>query len=228
MRRGLVRSRHEASELIRQGRVLVTGIDNPKPATSVSANVEIEVVPGPRFVSRAGYKLDAALAHFGVEVVGRRALDIGASAGGFTDCLLQRGAVGVVAVDVGSGQFSPLLAADPRVTILEGTDVRHLEYPPLPLVVVDVSFISLCDLAADLARLTEIGGDLIALVKPQFEVGRAAIKRGLVRAGTPARDPLAKVRDCFKDARMDTVGTFDSPLTGEHGNQETFLWARRR
>jgi 23S rRNA (cytidine1920-2'-O)/16S rRNA (cytidine1409-2'-O)-methyltransferase len=228
VRRGLVRSRHEASDLIRQGRVSVAGVDRPKPATAVAVGADIEVLPGPRFVSRAGYKLEAALTHFQLEVAGKRALDVGAAAGGFTDCLLQRGAAEVVAVDVGRGQFSPLLASHPQVQVWEGTDVRTLKAPPFPLVVVDVSFIPLCDLAADLARLTEVGGDLLALVKPQFEVGRPGIKRGVVRAVSIREDLVEKVRDCFGAARMDTVGMFDSPLTGEQGNQETFLWARRR
>ncbi len=228
MRRGLVRSRHEAHLLIKEGRVAVAGITRTKPASTVLPSAAIEIESGPRFVSRGGFKLEAALAHFGLEVKGRRVLDVGAGAGGFTDCLLQRGAASVVAVDVGSGQFSPDLAAHPSVTLHEQTDVRSLPEERFAVVVVDLSFISLCAVASKLTDLLESDGDLVALVKPQFEAGRGRVGKGVVNAPETRSAQVTAVRDCLGAAGLDTVGWFDSPLRGEHGNQETFLWVRNK
>jgi 23S rRNA (cytidine1920-2'-O)/16S rRNA (cytidine1409-2'-O)-methyltransferase len=228
----MVRSRSEAQHLISGGRVLLAGGRNPKASTTVSEAEEITIVPGLRFVSRGGEKLAAALEQFPVKVEGVRALDVGASTGGFTDCLLSMGASEVVAVDRGSGQFDPRLAAHESVTVLEGVDIRDLDPGvvggPFALVVADLSFISLCSVASQLARVTAPGGDAVILVKPQFEVGRLAIGRGVVRDPILQAESVAKAKACLGEAELDTVGEMTSPLLGQRGNQEFFVWARRR
>jgi 23S rRNA (cytidine1920-2'-O)/16S rRNA (cytidine1409-2'-O)-methyltransferase len=184
------------------------------------------LVAGPRFASRAGWKLAAALDHFGVVVEGRRCLDIGASTGGFTDCLLQRGAASVVAVDVGRDQLSPTLRGHPAVTNREATDIRTFDPAdvggPFPLVVVDLSFISLCVVAPMLAGITAAGGDLLALVKPQFEVGRENIGRGVVRRADLREQAVARVLGCLDGSGLDSLGVMKSTPIGEHGNHEYF------
>jgi 23S rRNA (cytidine1920-2'-O)/16S rRNA (cytidine1409-2'-O)-methyltransferase len=188
---------------------------------------------GPRFVSRGGEKLDAALDHFVVDVSSRAAIDVGASTGGFTDCLLQRGASRVVAVDVGRGQLDQRLRDDPRVTVLERTNVRRLKPAELagerfPIVTADLSFISLRTVAANLVGLAAPRADLVVLVKPQFEAGRAEASRG---RGV-IRDPeiwdrvVADVAAAFAGEGSDMIGTMRSPLTGADGNVEFLMHLR--
>jgi 23S rRNA (cytidine1920-2'-O)/16S rRNA (cytidine1409-2'-O)-methyltransferase len=187
--------------------------------------------PAPGFVSRGGEKLAAALDRFDVDPGGLRCLDAGSSTGGFTDCLLRRGALHVVAVDVGYGQLAWSLRSDPRVTVLERTNVRELTTDQLPyapeLVVADLSFISLALVAPALARVSASNATYVVLVKPQFEAARAD-----VGAGGVVRDPdvwlrsLASVRDAFAECRVGTVGATASPLRGPAGNVEFFLHAR--
>jgi 23S rRNA (cytidine1920-2'-O)/16S rRNA (cytidine1409-2'-O)-methyltransferase len=179
----------------------------------------------PRFVSRGGEKLAAALAHFAVDVRGRRVLDAGASTGGFTDCLLQAGAAQVHAVDVGRGQLAWSLRHDPRVTVRERTNVRALEPSdlggPVDVTVADLSFISLVTVAPALARCTRSDGDLVLLVKPQFEAGRARLgKGGIVRDPDVHRAVLYEVRDGLRDAGLHVVDVMVSPLRGADGNVE--------
>ncbi|MDQ3108016.1 MAG: TlyA family RNA methyltransferase, partial [Actinomycetota bacterium] len=198
VRRGLVETRHQAQEAIAAGRVLVGGAPADKPARMVGADQPVVLVgPPPRFVGRGGEKLEAALAGFGVPVEGHRALDAGASTGGFTDCLLQRGARHVVAVDVGYGQLHERLRADPRVTVMERTNVRSLVLvDPVDLVVGDLSFISLSTVApALLGTNVRSGADVVVLVKPQFEAGRAEVSkgRGVVRDPVVWRRVLGEV-----------------------------------
>jgi 23S rRNA (cytidine1920-2'-O)/16S rRNA (cytidine1409-2'-O)-methyltransferase len=227
----MVRSRSEAQHLIKGGRVLLSEGRYPKPSTTVGATEEITIVPGPRFVSRGGEKLAAALERFPIRVAGVRALDVGASTGGFTNCLLSLGARQVVAVDRGRGQFSLVLAPHESVTVLEGTDIRDFDPDtvggPFSLVVADLSFISLCSVTRHLSRVTAPGGDVVVLVKPQFEVGRLVVGRGVVRDPILQGQALAKARACLEEAELDTVGEMMSPLLGERGNQEFFIWARR-
>lgn len=187
---------------------------------------------GPRFVSRGGEKLQAALDRFEVPVTGRRALDAGASTGGFTDCLLQAGAAHVVAVDVGHGQLAWSLRTDPRVTVLERTNVRHLGAAdiggPAVLCTADLSFISLSVCAPALARCTEADADLLLLVKPQFEAGRSQVgKGGVVRDSSVHRDVLRRVRDDIARAGLCAVAVVPSPLRGADGNLEFFLHCRK-
>jgi 23S rRNA (cytidine1920-2'-O)/16S rRNA (cytidine1409-2'-O)-methyltransferase len=227
----LVRSRSEARKLIQEGRVTVGGDQGPKPSRSVKESSSIEIIGPERFVGRGGDKLAAALDRFGLDPTGRRALDVGSSVGGFTDCLLRRGAESVVSVDVGHGQMSNELVIHPAVRSLEGTDIRNVDFEtlggPFDLVVVDVSFISLCAVTAALTTATKSGGDVIALIKPQFEVGRDRIGRGIVGDASLHKEAVAKIKDCFVGAGLDSVEVMTSPITGEQGNQEYFLWARK-
>jgi 23S rRNA (cytidine1920-2'-O)/16S rRNA (cytidine1409-2'-O)-methyltransferase len=215
--------------------VLVAGALAVKPARLVSAAEPIEVQgPPPRFVSRGGEKLDAALDHFGILVHGVRALDAGSSTGGFVDCLLARGAAEVVAVDVGRGQLDDRLRRDPRVVVLERTNVRQLGLDrvggtPFVLVVADLSFISLRTVAPVLlGELAAPDADVVALVKPQFEAGRAEASRG---KGV-VKDPRVWIRvledvcSAFRHAGAAMMGVMVSPLTGAHGNVEFLVHAR--
>ena len=198
------------------------------------------VGPAPRYVSRGGEKLDAALTRFAVAVAGRHALDAGASTGGFTDCLLQRGAARVYALDVGHGQLDASLRADPRVTVLERVNARTLseavlrdadpDYAPCPLVVADLSFISLRTVVPALAGpVAAPGADLVLLVKPQFEAGRAAVSkgRGVVRDPEEWLAALAGVTSALHDAGTGIMGAMASPLTGPAGNVEFLVHARK-
>jgi 23S rRNA (cytidine1920-2'-O)/16S rRNA (cytidine1409-2'-O)-methyltransferase len=211
---------------------LVSGAPADK-ASRLVAPSEPVVLLGPprRFVSRGGDKLASALERFGVDVVGRRALDAGASTGGFTDCLLQNGAAEVVAVDVGHGQLDARLRADPRVRVLERTNVRTLTVgdlggPPVDVVVADLSFISLTTVAPILAGpVARPGADLVVLVKPQFEAGRAEVSRGrgVVRDPDAWRGALEQVASALGAAGAAIMGAMASPLTGPAGNVEFLL-----
>jgi 23S rRNA (cytidine1920-2'-O)/16S rRNA (cytidine1409-2'-O)-methyltransferase len=235
VRRGLVPTREQAREAVAAGRVRVGGAPASKPAHLVDPASPVEVVgPRPRFVGRGGEKLDAALERFPVPVAGRRALDAGASTGGFTDCLLQRGASEVVAVDVGYGQLHERLRADPRVSVRERTNVRSLDRDalggPVDLVVADLSFISLRTVLPALVPLVDPGGDLVLLVKPQFEAGRreAARGSGVIRDPAVWRRVLDEVARTAAEQGADRMGVMCSPLTGADGNVEFLLHVRRR
>ena len=230
VRRGLVSSRDRAQAEIAAGRVLVRGVPATKPARMVGAEDPLALQgPGPRFVSRGGEKLDAALDRFAVDVAGRVALDAGASTGGFTDCLLQRGALEVVAVDVGRGQLDARLRRDPRVVVRERTNVRHLaladlgrEGQPFDIVVADLAFISLRTVAPALLGLARPGADLVLLVKPQFEAGRAEAgrERGVIRDPAVWAATLTAVLSTFAGGGAAILGAMVSPLLGAEGNVE--------
>jgi 23S rRNA (cytidine1920-2'-O)/16S rRNA (cytidine1409-2'-O)-methyltransferase len=233
VRRGLTGSRQRALEIIEAGRVLVGGSPTRSASRRVATDEPISVSgEGPKFVSRGGEKLAAALGQFDVGVNGRRALDAGASTGGFTDCLLQAGAAHVVAVDVGRGQLAWSLRTDHRVTVLERTNVRHLEPEavgePAELCTADLSFISLTVCAPALARCTTGDADLLLLVKPQFEAGRADVgKGGVVRDASVHRAVLHRVRDDIARIGVHAVGVMPSPLRGADGNVEFFFHCRK-
>ena len=227
VRRGLVTSRSQATELIGAGRVLVGGAIAAKPARLVAPGetVLVQAEPPP-FVSRGGHKLEAALDRWPVAIVGKRVIDVGSSTGGFTDCALQRGAAQVVAIDVGRAQLHERMRRDPRVAVHEQTNVRGLD-PELvggrgDVVVSDLSFISLRTVAPDLVRLCRRGGDLIVLVKPQFEVGREAAGRGKGVISDPAlwRQSIHGVMDAFFRSGAVMMGVMASPITGARGNVE--------
>jgi 23S rRNA (cytidine1920-2'-O)/16S rRNA (cytidine1409-2'-O)-methyltransferase len=226
VRRGLLGSRRQAVEAITAGRVRVGGSPAPAPARLVAVDEPIQVTGAPPcFVSRGGEKLAAALERFVVDVRDKRCLDAGASTGGFTDCLLQAGAAHVEAVDVGRGQLAWVLRDDPRVTVRERTNVRALEASdlggPVDVTVADLSFISLVTVAPALARCTAPDGDLVLLVKPQFEAGRPRIgKGGVVRDPAVHRAVLREVTNGLRDAGLHVVDVMVSPLTGADGNVE--------
>jgi 23S rRNA (cytidine1920-2'-O)/16S rRNA (cytidine1409-2'-O)-methyltransferase len=233
VRRGMVGSRRQAVEAIAAGRVFVGGSPASGPTRMVGPDEALGVTgEGPRFVSRGGEKLAGALAQFHVPVAGRRALDAGASTGGFTDCLLQEGAAHVVAVDVGRGQLAWSLREDPRVTVMERTNVRALEPTDIggavELTVADLSFISLVTVAPALARCTADDGDLVLLVKPQFEAGRSRIgKGGIVRDPAVHRAVLREVRDGLAAAGLFVTDIVCSPLRGADGNVEFLVHCDR-
>jgi 23S rRNA (cytidine1920-2'-O)/16S rRNA (cytidine1409-2'-O)-methyltransferase len=233
VRRGLAPTRAQAQEQIAAGRVTVGGAPADKAARLVAAEEPIEVLgPAPRFVGRGGEKLDAALDRFAVAVAGRRALDLGASTGGFTDCLLQRGAAAVVAIDVGYGQLHERLRADARVEVRERTNVRDLTAaavgPDVQLVVADLSFISLRTVLPAVLPLVPAGADLVLLVKPQFEAGREEASRGRGIITDPAvwRRVLEEVTSALGREGAAIMGVMASPITGAEGNVEFLVHAR--
>jgi len=210
--------------------VRVNGERMSRSADSVNEDASITLDTGPRFVSRGGEKLDAALDDLRLDVTGRVALDIGSSTGGFTDCLLQRGAARVYAVDVGKGQLEWKLRNDPRVTVMEGVNAREgTDVPePVDLIVADVSFISLrLVLPPSLAHLRD-GGDLVALVKPQFEAGREAVGRGgIVRESAPRAAAVVAVAERLAQDGVPVIAVVPSRVPGREGNLEIFVHARR-
>jgi 23S rRNA (cytidine1920-2'-O)/16S rRNA (cytidine1409-2'-O)-methyltransferase len=219
--RGLAESRAQAQALVLAGRVP----GYLKPGAQVDEGAELEVEAPPRYVSRGGEKLAHALDAFGVDPAGLDCLDVGASTGGFTDVLLQRGAARVVAVDVGYGQLHERLRADERVTVLERTNVRHLgELPFAPeLVVCDVSFISLRLALPPALALARPGWEAVILVKPQFEAGRAEVKGGVVRDRAVRRKVVRGIAEAALAWQGEVVGAVDSGLPGPKGNREVFL-----
>jgi 23S rRNA (cytidine1920-2'-O)/16S rRNA (cytidine1409-2'-O)-methyltransferase len=216
------------------GRVLVGGAVAAKPSRQVSPSEPLLVLgPPPRFASRGGEKLDAALEHFGVCVGGKVALDAGASTGGFTDCLLQRGASQVVSVDVGHGQLLARLRDDPRVEVMENANVRYMRPEDVggrqfDVVVADLSFISLMIVAQALLGLAKPGADIVVLVKPQFEAGKAIVSKGkgVVRDPKVWAGVLCDVAGAFEAGGAAVVGGMASPLLGAQGNVEFFLHMR--
>jgi 23S rRNA (cytidine1920-2'-O)/16S rRNA (cytidine1409-2'-O)-methyltransferase len=219
--RGLAESRSQAQALVLAG--LVHGYD--KPGDQVEETAELEVARPPRFVSRGGEKLANALERLDVDPAGRDSLDLGASTGGFTDCLLQAGASRVIALDVGYGQLHPKLRADPRVVVLERTNARELEALPFPpeLVTCDVSFISVLTALPPPLRLAKPGWEALVLVKPQFEAGRSQAPKGVVRNPDVHRAVLHRVADAVPDLGARLVGVVDSGLPGPKGNREFFV-----
>ncbi len=203
--------------------VLVNGALVTRAGASVRTEDEISLKAPPRFVSRGGEKLDHALSVFGIEVRGFVAADFGASTGGFTDCLLQRGATRVYAIDVGYGQLASRLRSDPRVMVMERTNVRHLESLPerVDLVTIDVSFIGLSLVLPAARNLLNNGGRIVALVKPQFEAGRAEVGRGgVVRDSRAHRRVLENLFATATERRLGIIGLTASPLRGPAGNIE--------
>lgn len=219
--RGLAESRAQAQALVMAGRV--PGFE--KSGQQVDETVPLELTEPPRFVSRGGEKLDYALERFGVDVAGRHAIDVGASTGGFTDVLLQRGAAEVIALDVGRAQLHERLRDDARVVVMEAVNARHLtELPFAPdFVTADVSFISLRQVLPPVLALAEHGWEAVVLVKPQFEAGRAQVKGGVVRSPEIHRAVVQDVAAAALDWEAAVVGVADSGLPGPKGNREFFL-----
>jgi 23S rRNA (cytidine1920-2'-O)/16S rRNA (cytidine1409-2'-O)-methyltransferase len=233
VRRGLASSRAQAKRLIITQQVVIVGGTPARPSSVVAAETVIQVIGAQRrWVSRGAEKLLAAFQAFPIDVRGRRVLDVGASTGGFTEVALDAGATQVVALDVGRGQLHERLSMDPRVISIEKTNIRTVSAEglggPFSVVVVDLSFISLCVVAGSLAALASDGADLVILIKPQFEVGRAGLGHGGI-----VRDPAVRSRavlaaiDCLVGAGLGARGLIRSPIDGGGGNVEYLLWLRK-
>lgn len=232
--RGLVASREDAARLILAGLVHVDGMVVDKAAKPILLDANIMVVGrGSPYVGRGGDKLAAALDYFHVDPKGMVCLDVGCSTGGFTDCLLQRDAARVYAVDVGYGQFDWRLRQDPRVSLMERTNIRYLEAgcirDPINLIVIDVSFISLTLVLPCVMPYLEDTGSVITLIKPQFEVGKGLVGRGGIVRDDGLREGAAeKVVACAEKLRLEFAGRMESPIEGRKGNREMLAWFRRR
>lgn len=235
--RGLAESRAQAKAMIMSGRVRHGTERLDKPGKEYPTEFDIAIDQPPRFVSRGGEKMAAALEHFALDLKGAHVLDVGASTGGFTDCVLQAGAADVVCVDVGRAQLHAKLRGDPRVTNIEKLNARFITAKDLPrsdfdAVVMDVSFISLTSVWPAVWPLLRTGGVLVALVKPQFEAGKAEVDkgRGVIRDRAVQEAALTKVTE-FARAELpgaEIVGSIDSPIAGADGNREFLLCVRKR
>ncbi len=228
---GLAPTRERARALVLAGQVSVDGRPVTKAGAPVAPDADVALIaPDHPYVGRGGVKLAHALDAFGIPATGREALDIGASTGGFTDVLLKRGAARVVALDVGHGQFDWSLRNDPRVVVIEGFNARRLTPADLPglvdIVVIDVSFISLALILPVVPPLLRPGGDVVALVKPQFEAGRADVRKGVVRDPATHARVLEDVAGAAAGIGLTRIGSVPSPITGAKGNQEFFLHLR--
>lgn len=230
--RQLVASRSLAQKLIAEGRVLRNGSAATKANVTVSEGDLLELTGEARFVSRGGEKLEGALRAFGLDVAGRVCLDVGASTGGFTDCLLQHGAARVYAFDVGRDQLAPKLKADERVIWRESFNARYLVPEDLPerpeLAVADVSFISLTLILPGMAGVLAEGGEIVCLIKPQFELSKAELgKGGVVRDPALRERAVARVQACADELGLTSLGLIDSPIEGGDGNREFLGWWRK-
>jgi len=232
VRRRLVDSRSAAAQAIRQGQIVVTGIPLPKPATLVGPDIALRwTTPSPRYVGRGGIKLEKALDSFALDVAGLKAVDVGASTGGFTHCLLEHGVTRVVAVDVGYGQLHERLRNDPRVVVVERTNIRHANPDrlgaPFDLVVADVSFISLLKIAAPLVSLGTSETDYILLIKPQFEAAYGSVnRRGVLTDPTIWNRTVAATVTGLSEQGLGAVNLIRSPIEGANGNREVLGWFR--
>ncbi len=231
--RNLLPSRAAARAAVLDGLVRVDGVTAAKPATKVTATSQIEVdEAASRHVGRGARKLEAAFSEFGISMVGRSAVDVGSSTGGFTEVLLEAGATGVLAIDVGHDQLHPRLRQDSRVEVREGTNIRHVDTvevgAPFDVITVDLSFISLGVVARVLASLGGEESDWVVLVKPQFEVGSSDLgKGGVVRSDSVRDNALDQVVDDFAAVGLTTVAAIESPIAGGSGNREALVWLRR-
>jgi 23S rRNA (cytidine1920-2'-O)/16S rRNA (cytidine1409-2'-O)-methyltransferase len=233
LERRLVDSREEGRRKILAGDVRVNDQAVTKAGTLVDAGAAIRLKPTPRYVSRGGFKLEKALSEFAIDVNGKTVLDVGASTGGFTDCLLAHGAARVFAVDVGYGQLDWKLRNDPRVVVFEKTNIRYLARSFLPgpaeLATIDASFISLKLILPRIKELLAARHEIIALIKPQFEVGKGKVgKGGVVHAPEEHARVIGEIRDSAAATGYGTVGVTESPLLGPKGNKEFLIYLRAR
>lgn len=228
--RGFAQSRERGQALILEGKVFVNGMPQAKPGTIVAHDARIEVKGDDiRYVSRGGLKLEGAMKHFQIDFTGKTALDIGASTGGFTDCMLQHGLKKSYCVDVGYGQLAWKLQTDPRVVLMDRTNIRHLERTAIPdaidIIVIDVSFISLEKVVPPALTFLKPGGELVALIKPQFEVGKGEVgKGGIVKDAEKRQAAVDRVRQSLETLGFETVGIIDSPILGQKGNVEYLFY----
>jgi 23S rRNA (cytidine1920-2'-O)/16S rRNA (cytidine1409-2'-O)-methyltransferase len=229
--RGLAESRSQAQRLLMAGQVRANGQLVDKPAQMMAEEIVLEVLASPRFVSRGGEKLEAAISQFNVDVSGLVCVDVGSSTGGFTDCLLQHGAARVYAIDVGKGQLHWKLRNDARVIVMEETNARNIQGLPeqIDLLTADASFISLRTLLPVISNWLKMEGQLIALIKPQFEAGKheAARGKGVIRDRGVHLRVLTEVLTAFPPAGLEVRGLLRSPILGPKGNVEFLAWAQR-
>jgi len=231
--RGIVKSRERARAWIMEGNVLVDNAPVTKAGAMINPDSSItlksEDIP---YVSRGGLKLEAAIKHFNVSLENKVAMDVGSSTGGFTDCMLQRGAKKVYCVDVGYGQLAWLLRNNPRVILLERTNIRHLEREKIPdnidIATIDASFISLTKVLPKVLEFLKDGGEILALVKPQFEVGKGEVgKGGIVREEEKRLSAVDSVKTEMERIGLQAIGVFESPVAGQKGNIEYFLYLKK-
>jgi 23S rRNA (cytidine1920-2'-O)/16S rRNA (cytidine1409-2'-O)-methyltransferase len=231
--RGLAASRDRAKALIMEGKVLVNGHPVTKAGEMVGTNASIEFRGEDNpYVSRGGLKLEAALKHFQISVRNKTAMDVGSSTGGFTDVMLQQGARRVYCIDVGYGQLAWKLRQDPNIVLLERTNIRHLENDRIPeaidIATIDVSFISLSKVVPKVLEFLKEKGEIVALIKPQFEVGKGEVgKGGIVKDAAKRQAAVERVRQELESLGLTTVGIIESPIHGQKGNVEYLLYAQR-
>lgn len=231
-KKGITESREKARALIIEGKVLVNGVKVEKPGSLVDENSEVtlcgETLP---YVSRGGLKLEHAIKHFSIDVKYKVAMDIGASTGGFTDCLLKHGAKRVYAVDVGYGQLAWKLRIDPRVIAIERTNIRYMERDKIPesvdIATVDVSFISLKLVIPKILEFLKPKGEIVALIKPQFEVGKGEVEKGgIVKSEEKRVKAVENIKNFFESLSLKVVGVVESPIKGQKGNVEYLIYAK--
>jgi len=246
--KGLVESREKARALILEGKVLVNGVKVNKAGTSINSDASLKLLEGMPYVSRGGMKLEVALKNFNINVDGKVAMDVGASTGGFTDCLLQHGAKKVYAIDVGYGQLDWKLRSNERVVLLEKTNIRYLDEivrsqksrvrsqrledlinNNIDIVTVDVSFISLLKVIPKIIEFLKKGGEIVALIKPQFEVGRKNVgKGGVVKDEVKRLEAVSRIKNAVTDMGLEVKGVIKSPLVGPKGNVEYFIYVKKQ
>jgi len=230
--RGISESRERAQAMIIAGQVLVKGQKVEKAGSTVPGDSDLRILGAQlRYVSRGGLKLEKALSAFAIDVKDKNALDAGASTGGFTDCLLQQGAKKVYAVDVGYGQMAWKVRQDPRVVVIERVNIRDMEPALVPdeidIIVIDVSFISLEKVIPSILRFLKPGGEIVALIKPQFEVGKGQVgKGGIVRDETARDEAVKRVQKFVQEQGLEVQGVIPSPITGQDGNVEYLIHAK--
>ena len=228
--RGIAASRERARALIMEGKVLVSGAPVTKAGTMVASDAPVEVSGGEiPYVGRGGLKLEAALKYFNISAVGKIAMDVGASTGGFTDCLLQHGAIKVYCIDVGYGQLAWKLRQDPRVVLIERTNIRYLEKEKIPdsiaLAAIDVSFISLVKVVPKVLEFLQSEGEVIALIKPQFEVGKGEVdKGGIIKDAVKRERAAGQVKEAMQSLGLRIIGVMQSPISGQKGNIEYLIY----
>lgn len=233
LERGLVDSREDGRRKILAGDVLVNDQAATKAGSLIDTGAAVRLRPRSRYVSRGGFKLEKALSEFAIDVTGKTALDVGASSGGFTDCLLVHGAARVFAVDVGYGQLDWKLRNDPRVTVFEKTNIRYLDRSSLPgdadLATIDTSFISLKLVLPCVKALLTVRHEVIALIKPQFEVGKGKVgKGGVVRSAEEHARVIGEIQESAAALGYEIAGVTESPLLGPKGNKEFLIYLRSR
>ncbi|MBI5025693.1 MAG: TlyA family RNA methyltransferase [Nitrospirae bacterium] len=230
--RGLIESREKARALILEGNVLVNGMRVDKAGAMVMADAPLEILQKMPYVSRGGIKIEEAIRNFKINIEGRTAMDVGASTGGFTDCLLQHGARKVYAIDVGYGQFAWSLRHNPKVVLLEKTNIRYLKKELIKDVIdiatIDVSFISILKVIPKVLEFLTPYGEIIALIKPQFEAGRESVgKGGVVRDEAKRLEVVEKIKIKAQEMGLKVIGVVQSPLPGPKGNIEYFIYLKK-